>query len=72
VLTAPDANLALPNELVIEIAVIVNYGDSVLVIGSARGHRVRMRIAGAQPDAIREGATVSVGWGPGDEHLIAS
>jgi len=30
-----------------------------------------MRIAGAQPDAVREGATVSVGWAPGDAHLIA-
>jgi putative spermidine/putrescine transport system ATP-binding protein len=68
-LAAPDP--ALPNQLVMEIAVIVNYGDSVLVIGSARGQRVRMRIAGAQPDEVREGATVTVGWKPGDEHLIA-
>jgi hypothetical protein len=51
--------------------VIVNYGDSVLVIGDAGGQSVRMRIAGAQPDAVREGATVIVGWRPGDEHLIA-
>jgi hypothetical protein len=28
------------------IDVIVNYGDSVLVIGSARGERLRVRIAG--------------------------
>ena len=54
-----------------EIGVIVNYGDSVLVIGSALGQRLRMRIAGAQPDAIREGAKIIVGWRPGDEHLIA-
>ena len=47
------------------IGVIVNYGDSVLVIGSAGGQRLRMRIAGAQPDAVREGATVTVGWRPG-------
>jgi hypothetical protein len=32
---------------------------------------VRIRIAGAQPDAVREGATVTVGWNVGDEHLIA-
>jgi putative spermidine/putrescine transport system ATP-binding protein len=62
---------ALPNRLKIKIGVIVNYGDSVLVIGDAGGHSVRMRIAGALPDAVREGATIVAGWRPGDEHLIA-
>jgi len=62
---------SLPNRLAVKIGVIVNYGDSVLVIGDAAGQSVRMRIAGAQPDAVREGATVIVGWRPGDEHLIA-
>ena len=69
-LGAPGADPALPNQVVMEIGVIVNYGDSVLVIGSAGGQRLRMRIAGAQPDAAREGAMVIVGWRPGDEHLI--
>jgi putative spermidine/putrescine transport system ATP-binding protein len=70
-LAAAGADPARPNQLAMEIAVIVNYGDSVLVIGSAGGQRLRMRIAGAQPDAVREGATVIVGWRPGEEHLIA-
>jgi putative spermidine/putrescine transport system ATP-binding protein len=61
----------MPNRLTITIGVIVNFGDSVLVIGDAGGQTVRIRIAGAQPDEIREGATVVVGWRPGDEHLIA-
>jgi len=65
------AGATLPNHVPLKIGVIVNYGDSVLVIGDAGGQSVRMRIAGAQPDAIREGATVIVGWRPGDEHLIA-
>jgi hypothetical protein len=43
----------------------------VLVIGIAGDRPVRMRIAGAQPEVIREGATVTVGWGPADAHLIA-
>jgi len=60
-----------PNRLTIRIGVIVNFGDSVLVMGDAGGQTVRIRIAGAQPDEIREGATVVVGWRPGDEHLIA-
>jgi putative spermidine/putrescine transport system ATP-binding protein len=70
-LTAAGVESGLPNQLVMAIDVIVNYGDSVLVIGSARGQRLRIRIAGAQPDSVREGATVTVGWRPGDEHLIA-
>ena len=70
-LAAPGPKPALPNQLVLAIDVVVNYGDSVLVIGSADGQRLRMRIAGAQPDAVREGGTVIVGWRPGDEHLIA-
>jgi putative spermidine/putrescine transport system ATP-binding protein len=69
-LAAPGADPALSNQLALEIGVIVNYGDSVLVIGSAGGRRLRMRVAGAPPDAVREGATVIVGWKPGDEHLI--
>jgi putative spermidine/putrescine transport system ATP-binding protein len=60
-----------PNRLTITIGVVVNFGDSVLVIGDTGGQTVRIRIAGAQPDEIREGATVVVGWRPGDEHLIA-
>ncbi|PYM16307.1 MAG: polyamine ABC transporter ATP-binding protein [Candidatus Rokuibacteriota bacterium] len=60
----------LPNRVSMKVGVIVNYGDSVLVIGETDGHPLRMRIAGAQPDAIREGATVTVGWGPADAHLI--
>ena len=62
---------SLPNRLAVKIGVIVNYGDSVLVIGDVGSHTLRLRIAGAQPDDVREGATVAVGWRPGDEHLIA-
>jgi putative spermidine/putrescine transport system ATP-binding protein len=61
----------LPNCVAMKIGVIVNYGDSALIIGDAGGQNVRVRIAGALPEEIREGATVVVGWRPGDEHLIA-
>ena len=62
----------LPNRLAVKkIGAIVNYGDSVLIIGDAGGRSVRIRMAGAQPDAVREGATVTVYWKAGDEHLIA-
>jgi putative spermidine/putrescine transport system ATP-binding protein len=65
------AGATLPNRLEVKITVIVNYGDSVLIIGDAGGQTVRIRMAGAPPDEVREGATVTVGWRPGDEHLIA-
>ena len=66
-----DAGSALPNRLAVKVNVIVNYGDSVLVIGEAAGgHVVRMRIFGTQPEEVREGATVTVAWAPGDAHLI--
>src|SRR5262249_9532402 len=64
------AGRGVPEVLSMKVAVIVNYGDSVLVIGDARGRTVRLRIAAAQPEAIREGATIAVGWAPGDAHLI--
>jgi putative spermidine/putrescine transport system ATP-binding protein len=70
-LAVPGAEPALPNQLAMEIGALVNYGDSVLVIGAAGGQRLRVRMAGAPPDAVQEGATVVVGWKPGDEHLIA-
>ena len=67
---APGDTAALANRLAIKVTVIVNYGDSVLVIGDAHGHVVRVRIAGALPATVREGATVTVSWNPGDAHLI--
>jgi putative spermidine/putrescine transport system ATP-binding protein len=61
---------SLPNAISMKVTVIVNYGDSVLVIGDARGHPIRMRLAGAPPDPIREGAPLTVTWSPTDTHLI--
>src|SRR5262249_8076899 len=55
----------LPNRLAVKIGVIVNYGDSVLVIGDAADHLVRIRHAGAQPHDPREGATARLRRGPG-------
>jgi len=64
------AGPALPNTIAMKIAVTVNYGDSVLVIGDAGGHPIRVRMAGAPLDSVREGATVTVSWSPTDAHLI--
>jgi hypothetical protein len=67
---APGDTATPSNRLAIKVNVIVNYGDAVLVIGDAHGHVVRVRMAGAPPAAVREGATVTVSWDPGDAHLI--
>jgi putative spermidine/putrescine transport system ATP-binding protein len=64
------AATALANRIAMTVDVVVNYGDSTLVVGTAAGRRLRMRIAGADADRLREGAAVTVGWEPGDVHLI--
>jgi putative spermidine/putrescine transport system ATP-binding protein len=70
-LVGPDDAHALPIQVPLTIDAIVNYGDSLLVSGTARGRRLRMRLAVVPPGALlREGATVTVGWAPGDAHLI--
>ena len=59
------------NTLEMRIGTIVNYGDSVLAIGATAGRPLRLRIAGTPPEALREGATVTVGWDPRDGHVVA-
>ncbi|MEJ0072363.1 MAG: ABC transporter ATP-binding protein [Pseudomonadota bacterium] len=49
---------------------IVNYGDSVLAIGRAAGHKLRLRIAGGAPAGLGEGARVTVGWDPLQAHPV--
>jgi putative spermidine/putrescine transport system ATP-binding protein len=49
----------------------VNYGDSVLLIGKAGNVLLRVRLSGSEYGAVREGDTLSVGWGPEDMHFIA-
>jgi putative spermidine/putrescine transport system ATP-binding protein len=53
------------------VGTIVNYGDSVLAIGTTAGRPLRMRIAGTPPAALQEGAMVTVGWDPRDGHVVA-
>ncbi len=54
-----------------QVGTIVNYGDSVLALGSVNDRPLRVRIAGTPPEALREGARVTVGWDPRDGHLVA-
>jgi len=67
-LVEPGAAL---NTLEMSVGTLVNYGDSVLAIGTTAGRPLRMRIAGMPPAALQEGATVTVGWDPRDGHVVA-
>ncbi len=58
------------NTMEMAVDTIVNYGDSVLALGTAAGRPLRMRIAGTPPAALQEGARVTVGWHPGDGHVV--
>jgi putative spermidine/putrescine transport system ATP-binding protein len=58
------------NLVEMQVDVLVNYGDSVLAIGKAGGVPLRMRVAGTAPPQLREGATLTVGWAPGDTHPV--
>jgi putative spermidine/putrescine transport system ATP-binding protein len=49
---------------------IVNYGDSLMVVGRAGKLSLRMRLSGQAPDLV-EGAAIRVGWAPEQAHLIA-
>jgi putative spermidine/putrescine transport system ATP-binding protein len=69
-LVASDQRDAL-NLLEMQVGTIVNYGDSVLAIGTTVGRPLRMRIAGTPPGSLQEGARVTVGWDPRDGHLVA-
>jgi len=49
---------------------IINYGDSILVLGKMRGLPLRARIGGGAPDALRPGATLPLAWAPADAHVL--
>jgi putative spermidine/putrescine transport system ATP-binding protein len=65
-----EGALPVMNTVLMAIDTIVNYGDSLMVIGNAERLPLRMRIAGEPPTSVVEGATVWVGWMPGEAHLI--
>jgi putative spermidine/putrescine transport system ATP-binding protein len=49
---------------------IINYGDSILVIGKARGLPLRARIVGDDGERLRPGATLALAWAPVDAHVL--
>jgi putative spermidine/putrescine transport system ATP-binding protein len=49
---------------------IVNYGDSLMIVGSISGKPLRMRVTDEAFAGLAEGAVVRVGWIAGEVHLI--
>ena len=52
------------------VGAVINYGESVLVLGEASGKRLRMRLGGASSADFTEGAVIPVGWNRNDVHII--
>jgi putative spermidine/putrescine transport system ATP-binding protein len=50
---------------------IINYGDSILVIGKACGLPLRARLVGGDPEVLRPGVTLPLAWAPVDAHVLA-
>jgi putative spermidine/putrescine transport system ATP-binding protein len=59
-------------EVVVDVCItaIVNYGDSLLIIGKFGGLDLRIRVAGDVPMALSEGTNISVGWTSRDMLLL--
>jgi putative spermidine/putrescine transport system ATP-binding protein len=49
---------------------VINYGDSILLIGTTRGQPLRARIAGKATDDLRRGLNITLAWSPGDAHIL--
>jgi len=49
---------------------IINYGDSILVIGKTHGLPLRARLVGGDPAVLRPGATLPMAWAPTDAHVL--
>ena len=58
------------NEFEMTIVDTINYGDSILVVGTTGGVPLRARLVGARPDMLRPGAVLRLAWAPADAHVL--
>jgi putative spermidine/putrescine transport system ATP-binding protein len=49
---------------------VINYGDSLLVIGKTQGLPLRARMVGGVADRLQAGATLKLAWAPADAHVL--
>ena len=59
------------NPLDMTIDDIINYGDSLLAIGTTHGKPLRARLVGGAADMLQRGATLRLAWSPADAHVLA-
>ena len=60
------------NTFLMTIEAVINFGDSILAIGTTNGLPLRVRVAGVQTNnLLREGTSIAVSWSPEDAHMIA-
>jgi putative spermidine/putrescine transport system ATP-binding protein len=70
-LRAPGKTDDTDNPIDLAVDDIINYGDSILVIGKAHGMPLRARLVGGDAAALRPGATLPLTWAPVDAHVLA-
>jgi putative spermidine/putrescine transport system ATP-binding protein len=58
------------NALDMTIDTVVNYGDSLMVVGHSGKLPLRMRLSGQAPELV-EGRSIRVGWTAEEAHLVA-
>ncbi len=49
---------------------VINYGDSLLVIGKTHGMPLRARTVGGAADKLQAGAALKLAWSPADAHVL--
>ncbi len=64
------ARAGTPNQVMLDVEDVVQFGDSALVIGKAGGVALRARLGGRQAQGITPGSRVALGWSPDAAHLI--
>jgi ABC-type Fe3+/spermidine/putrescine transport system ATPase subunit len=64
---APDDAV---NRFAMAVDEVINYGDSILVIGTTQGLPLRARLVGQAAEALRRGMTVTMCWAPRDAHIL--
>jgi putative spermidine/putrescine transport system ATP-binding protein len=58
------------NEFDMMVDEVINYGDSILVIGRTHGLPLRARIIGTDSDALTRGSSIKLGWAAADAHIL--
>jgi putative spermidine/putrescine transport system ATP-binding protein len=59
------------NALEMTVDDVINYGDSLLAIGEARGRPLRARLSDGNPGAVARGCVLRLAWAPADGHVLA-